>query len=1791
MAIVCLSSGGWAQEDPAIQKQLELRVLVSGEAESIDHELVKFGMCIESLSHKNMAVVEEAKITFIKLAYRSDAMQRLGMAVLRNSTLSSNSLVRRRVCELIRKMGRETASLLPDLKRLLSDPNPEVKNAAILAIGSFQERADLYVEDLRAFLPQKEFADNAVFALSDIAVLSPLPQAVVGEIRDLMRQWLNIRPYYADQILAILERSPSLVDERIIVDMKITIVEEPSIALSLKLKCIEIFAEHVQAASATRKSLNGARRNLFEALDKHFPPEVRRMAAAHIKELMLHFQDAQLEQWFIDNLPWQGGETVYKHLFQDIYEAMGQKLPRVLGFLKEEIRAHRDDFYFYQLLCIAACWDDEARNMIQEQGLGNSMDQVRSVVVAGIGSLGERARPLIPDLVGHLDDDPMGNFQERTIDALGTLGEIASDAAPKVREKIRVTQEQERQDWLKVLGAMGDPVLRASVSELTVALQDSDLDTRGEAIRLLGRIPEVAEGAIPNLCELYDQVVSQLEKNSLMDTLTQIGRFYPAVVREMVNHFQRNPEVRYVWVLGRLGAAAQAVFFDMILWLEGSYSIELKEYIVDAMAKIASVSSDRHVGAYLTLLERDGPLRMRLLQGLIFIKERAAVATPLVHRLFTDVSQEIRTRRVAAIALGNLGSSALIAVPDLLRGLDEVDCIYCAISLTQLIPYDRSIISKIQAIIRDPNIAPEVREGALIAFRDARPGLLPLEVKTDLVRALQDPIPAIRQMAMVALLNIGKLTRAELREIRKMLYDPNAGIRSAVQSALDEYQGLEPSLAERTLGKPDPRELGLDLSHLGESHSYTHVNSTVDALGNSLWNNNPPYALDPKIFFGLWNWNDLYAKIVGFSVEDGYAFYIRFMRQVLDEVEAQLFDEKGIEVHPDRAVVKSFDDFMKSKRAPIEAQAAQHVAERNAWQRYLMEHRLPSTISQQSVLSSSVERAQYQRLVFEELERLSHVKTPSVTEDFGAWVLTQHRQREIQKTRIRNEIVATTAAILEKPVSHFQAVQSEEDCYQLVKRVSIEKDPSAPPTIRAFATLEVLRNLLMFWVELQDGAWGELLRVHRVEVAREMVQQKVELAYKGSLSAFYDRGSDVIPFHKILGEGANSTAQKIKWYGYGGPNGFHHWERRFQEAQAFKKPSFTQAFSGAGLLQRGVGKTMGAFRDAKGRFAPRPKEEVLSMVSVSSLNNSSKDDTKEREKRIHFQIETTEMLQVLPHRLIVRSQDEMSGARVWDPALHSDDKEALRLRSHLPMDASAGKVGLPTPDVGFELRSIQILNDQKRALVLGEDYQILELEGGPGYVVNCLTPQHRIHIEMMFHPSSRFDEHIEEIEIVPERLEERANALRASGFSVLADSLEKKTKVAIRRGRQILISQVAGDFSRRNKYSYDSVSDEIPPAYRGTPYEDFSRTLDAAGVMQTQCAGSNLLLNSVAAELYRDRPEVSVRHVHGYGVSVTGPLTAAQLHAFNEVWVAGVRKAVIDGAPYGEMVQRGLVVVTQAVGLDLVQRLRVLEEREREMKDSQEVAVTRGKDELSKGSAFDAALDQALLGSVSAFREELAKARTDMLDVFKEGRLAMNRDRGVEGGAHVEPKEYMARIAQVAGALEAWIDGRQTLEALLLDFRVRIFQNSGIEVQFQTIPEFFAFLDFYVREETQRIERYLEFSRRNPKLAVLRHYLEQPYQEAMFEVLRTLASAKDRLRVEDLHAYWTERSDAPTLGDVFEGATDEVRRSLEPAAPSRDLIHEVRQDARIEEDLTGQVPAKQTGKEKGRKSGRSSRKK
>ena len=267
---------------------------------------------------------------------------------------------------------------------------------------------------------------------------------------------------------------------------------------------------------------------------------------------------------------------------------------------------------------------EEMRPMIPQLAMSLREDTspvIRAEIASVLGKLGDIARPALSALVTRLKDDDAAT-RSASAEAIGRLGVEAAEAIPSLLPLLRDKDSVVRFSSAFALGRLG-PDATIAVADLSMLLAgDPAVEVRKEVARTLGSMGADAKTAVPALVAALKQ-----------DKSDEVRQQAALAVGRMIGHIE-------------------AALPDLKAILPKEADATVRLYLVRTIASALEARASLMMTDYAKLLgsERDGEVKLALIQELGAMGPDARDAIPALSRCLNDVQVPVRDAAKVAIA-------------------------------------------------------------------------------------------------------------------------------------------------------------------------------------------------------------------------------------------------------------------------------------------------------------------------------------------------------------------------------------------------------------------------------------------------------------------------------------------------------------------------------------------------------------------------------------------------------------------------------------------------------------------------------------------------------------------------------------------------------------------------------------------------------------------------------------------------------------------------------------------------------------------------------------------------------------------------------------------------------------------------------------------------------------------------------------------------------------------------------------------------------------------------------------
>ncbi|MBN9122050.1 MAG: HEAT repeat domain-containing protein [Planctomycetes bacterium] len=650
----------------------------------------------KTLANQINSTREAAALAIMACTKGEAVMKEKGLAVLREGLTDPSPVIREHTAYTIGQLGPVARPLAPDVQKLCTDPDANVRGAAFDALR--------------------------VTGVADPAALTKLLKHDNEEVVRLSAELIPL------------------------------VAEMPAEAVAPLSEALGSTNSNVRAAAAEGLALAGpkaapAAQPLADVIKKSYPEKFDPTAPT------MRHEGPELSYWKALVKIGEPAVGPTAKLLEHPNPLVRAHAARVLGEIGPPAKVAADALKkalgdTYATVCVEAavtlCKLGEAKDdalALVKKALETPTQNVAATAIEGIYRMGADGKPLVPQALTKLSDpNPYTRLAavtlagllppEEATKAAADVGKQATDAEPDIRRCVGRVLER--------LGPAGAPAADALGKALP---NEKELDIRDQFVEALVAMGAGAKPALPGLLPLLTQkgldaslrtralaavvaadpsspeVAAALVKAAADDDQTvraaaaaALGKLNPlppdalATLQRMAKSDARNgPRVAALRAITAAGPRARAAKADLEAIAGGP------QPGLALWAKVASAAIDGDVKRTAPtvragLADRNAQARSAAAEALLVIGPTDA-DLPILLKLMKDVVGT--TRAASATAAGRLGASAKDAVPQLRRLLDDREVevrVAAADALGQIGPAARPAMAKLNELLADPSV-------------------------------------------------------------------------------------------------------------------------------------------------------------------------------------------------------------------------------------------------------------------------------------------------------------------------------------------------------------------------------------------------------------------------------------------------------------------------------------------------------------------------------------------------------------------------------------------------------------------------------------------------------------------------------------------------------------------------------------------------------------------------------------------------------------------------------------------------------------------------------------------------------------------------------------------------------------------------------------------------------------------------------------------------------------------------------------------------------------------------------
>lgn len=441
------------------------------------------------------------------------------------------------------------------------------------------------------------------------------------------------------------------------------------------------------------------------------------------------------------------------------------------------------------------------------------VDEVRLAAIGALGHFGADGAPAVKELDAILRTERDMTIRWFVAAAVNGIGPAARDAVPALIELLKsrdvavLPPDESREDDVDnppvplrlaaavALGGVGPPA-RAAVPDLVRSLADQDPTVRAEAAWALGEIGAEAVTSIPALVKLMEQEPDDLVADAAVHASGKIGAKAVPALAARVKVGDGDTRIRFVTALGEAGPDAAPAIREL-----AEAAVDPDEEVRTAAVEALGSIGKGPAGAaaivpilIAALKDADSHVRNRAAWGLNRIGTKTDRVIGALISAVRDANGDVAA--AADNALCHIGLPALPAIEALLRDADERMPARAVFMLSLLATSDRTIRVTHETPAQTPARLKAARSALISALKhpnaDVRSHVADVldglddSIIPEWIQAIGDDSSLIRTAAAEALGFWGPKATPALDALRKCLKDPDATLRSAAASAIEQ---------------------------------------------------------------------------------------------------------------------------------------------------------------------------------------------------------------------------------------------------------------------------------------------------------------------------------------------------------------------------------------------------------------------------------------------------------------------------------------------------------------------------------------------------------------------------------------------------------------------------------------------------------------------------------------------------------------------------------------------------------------------------------------------------------------------------------------------------------------------------------------------------------------------------------------------------------------------------------------------------------------------------------------------
>jgi len=296
--------------------------------------------------------------------------------------------------------------------------------------------------------------------------------------------------------------------------------------------------------------------------------------------------------------------------------------------------------------------------LVEPFGKAMSSDQAEAVRLKATGIAKDLKKEHLKDLVPVLSDvlraDKSAAVRAGAAATLGRAGEHAKSVVNVMVEAFKDQDAAVRAASAEALGRIGDEA-RGAIPRIIPLLKDQDPGVRLAAAFALGRVGPEASTAVPDLSLVLagDNDVAVRKEAARAFTLLGLDAKagIPALAKALRDDKSEEVRQQCALALGKMGGDVQSAVPAMFEAMQKDPDKTVRTFVVHALGNTLGSNLKNHVKVFADqlLADKDGDVRIAIIQELAALGPDAKDALPALNRAVTDVQLTVRDEAKKAV--------------------------------------------------------------------------------------------------------------------------------------------------------------------------------------------------------------------------------------------------------------------------------------------------------------------------------------------------------------------------------------------------------------------------------------------------------------------------------------------------------------------------------------------------------------------------------------------------------------------------------------------------------------------------------------------------------------------------------------------------------------------------------------------------------------------------------------------------------------------------------------------------------------------------------------------------------------------------------------------------------------------------------------------------------------------------------------------------------------------------------------------------------------------------------------